>query len=72
MCKWRMLDSFAQHQIVDAMTQHKQRCENWNYGNVRKYWMDKDENGSTVLCVEYEKGTIWHYQRSAGTALNIY
>lgn len=64
MCKWRMIDSFAQHMIVEAMQQHKEKCTSWKDGSISKYWIEKDQNGKTVLCIQYESGNVWHYHRS--------
>lgn len=73
MCRWRMIDSFAQHLIVDAMQQHKEKYEDWNDGRINKYWLEKDDNGMTVMCIEYENGNVWHYHRSnKGDAINIF
>lgn len=72
MCKWRMLDSFEQHQIVDAMGQHKKKCSNWEFGSVQKYWTEKTEKGETILCIQYESGNVWHYHRSQNNVMNIF
>lgn len=73
MCIWRMIDSFAQHMIVEAMQQHKERCKSWKDGRISKYWMETDKNGMTVLCIQYESGHVWHYHRAPqGNLISIY
>jgi|GEM_PF-2714224 len=73
MCKWRMFDSFNQQQVTDAMNQHKQKCSNWDYGRVQKYWTEVSKTGETILCIQYESGNVWHYHRAVNNnALSIF
>jgi hypothetical protein len=35
--------------------------------------METDQNGMTVLCIQYESGHVWHYHRaSQGNLISIY
>ncbi|WP_026506170.1 hypothetical protein [Butyrivibrio sp. NC3005] len=64
MCAWRNVDSLTQHAIVDAVNQHKEQCKTWNYGRIQKYWLDKDMDNQTILCIQYENGTTFRYHRN--------
>lgn len=43
-----------------AFTAHKAVCEVWNNGEIDKVWTDEN----SVLCIRYENGKWWHYDKN--------
>ena len=49
-----ILMEYAKH----CMSVHKRNIETWEHGNIKKVWIDQDDN----ICVEYESCRWWHYR----------
>lgn len=50
-------------ECVACVMKHMLATDNWSHGNPTKCW--EDETG--VLCIQYESGSWWHYQKDGST-----
>lgn len=46
--------------VKEYSKQHKEAFETWLEGEPIKSWYDTDN----ILCIEYESGNWWHYQKN--------
>lgn len=47
------------YDVDETVKKHRETIENWTDGTPVRSWVDEDGN----LCVEYESGRWWHYNK---------